>query len=1383
MFSPLAYPDGAMIYDLITHMPPPSHLALTPFDLYREPMVIVALADGREMEAATFSKRRSAYGSGSTMAEKNLRALYQELEDVRDNFPKALIHQVMIFDYCPPSASNTPPMPEGIYPIPPIEHSKRTTIKTVMCGISSQLLAEMTTLAKSFEVMTTIESPTHNPSDSGWDSSDKANGVSRRNSQRASPQANGRSTSASVVDRLQTRMSMPPVPSRPSIHHASSAPGRRPSTPVKSGLSNNPIPTDGTQSDAGSDSSTPDQAPYRPDSAQSSQAEFGKRVSVQGFGPGGANDRWRLRGKGRASVVIGSMYLQAGRWSDSLKELQEGAIAARSLNDHIWHGKALELILINLLLLGWSGLEFQVPTVCLPIDDRGKSTKLNQHMEIPDQPKHLRNLQVILPDLLDRILNLYSRKRAESEKLPSFPFSEATIRSCRIMVALHLSGGVLGKESLDMMVTGRLPAKALTTGPRLSVMPTRQHIVNTLFDAFPASHAYASELLTTVDRVSILSGIAAILGFIGFHRKKAMVIRELVSVLITGLVEGRTRGAADAGVHPAAGLLSMIPGDQRAGGVALDLTESDIEQGIEAFLELLCRSYGIVGYSVSRGSEFGDPGERDSDQAVAARIERHDASRFFGFLSIKLNILRACINFSEALPDLHGVLKFSSDLLRTAGSGVAPGARRQDVSPVIHPDEQSRLVTNISRNSDLANRLGVSGTEAEYWDEFLVRGITMEPLPSKRAPIPHAPSVLPGAVTERASQDVDPFIYNPFLKKPDDVTEQYLVADELATFRITMQNPYDLEVEIEQIRLETTGVRFEAIPETTKIGPNRTMVMRLKGRPKENGQVNVTGAIVKVRGCRERRFPIFSKPWIPTRDAKIKGTGFMTLEGRQTPVKGTVPTLEPVKLSLNAIQAQPLLNVKSTTLPQSSIMILEGERKAFSITLQNQSSTPVDFMLFSFKDSTQAPLQTALSNRDATAAELHEYELILMKKQALRLPKGNQRRHIDAGGEATFELEILGKPGLTSATVQIDYTHLGVPREEVSEQFYTRQVSVDLTVTVNAGLEVSRVDALPLHGAIPPALWERFGVSSPAENGDCCLLTLDMRNVWPGHMMVQIESDDGLSLEESILPGNTTRAVIPIERVFLEDPHAAIPSLNPAKERQFVVSSISPEMERTNREAFWYREKILQSLRATWRTVSGPKRTGTLDLRNLRLTPRMVEVVKVLEMGIDISIDTGEKKPDSDDDALAYVDEDMQVKIRVTNRTSKPISPMVRLVPTLRNRSANIALDYTRKLAWNGTLQQPLPQLQGRGSAEVVIGMTALCRGEFEFTATVEEVELWSDPEEKDGGQGEGRQRSSTEAALDAVLKLKDRRMWHSKRPFVLVVKDRDQLIESVDLS
>ena len=450
----------------------------------------------------------------------------------------------------------------------------------------------------------------------------------------------------------------------------------------------------------------------------------------------------------------------------------------------------------------------------------------------------------------------------------------------------------------------------------------------------------------------------------------------------------------------------------------------------------------------------------------------------------------------------------------------------------------------------------------------------------------------------------------------------------------------------------------------------------------------------------------------------------------------------------------------------------------FSVTLRNQSSTPVDFMLFTFKDSTQAPLKAALSNRDATPTEMHEYELILMKKQALRLPNGNRKRYIAPSSEATFDFEILGKPGLTSATIQVDYTHLGVPREEVTEQFYTRQVSLDLTVTVNASVELARADILPMDGPVPRPFWDDIGASASRDAGDYCLLSLDLRNSWPSQMAIHLQDDDGIVVEENILPGNTNRVLMPVKRVFLEDPHASIPSLNPAQDKQFVVSStkITPEMERANREAFWYREKILGTLRGTWATTSAPKRSGVLELRNLRLTPRMVEAVKVDEVGIDISV-KNDGEDSTAEDTAAYVDEFLQVRVHVTNRTSNPISPIVRLMPALCHRSLNVALDYTRKLGWNGTLQHILPRLQGRASADFVIGMTPLCRGEFEFTATVEEIQVWEDPnaadKDKRDSQG-GRERSDTQTMIDAALGVQERRVWHSRQPFVLMVKDRE---------
>ncbi|KAK3359242.1 TRAPP II complex [Lasiosphaeria hispida] len=1388
MFSPLAFPDGAMFYELITHQPPPSHLALSPFDLYREPLALIAVADGSEISNVVFSKRQSG---ARTVEETNIRGLYQELEDLRDRYPKILAHHVLIFDYVP--KENPIPIPEGIMTIPPAEHHKRTTMKTVMCDISALVLAEMTTLAKSFEGMSYIDSPgssssgVNGPSMAG----DEPPGLARRNSQFSLP-TGVRSSSASGLDRSHVRMSMPPAPSKGGAFGSSGSTPVRPSTPVssRSGLSNPPTTFDDISGVAhGSGPGSPEQqTPARPDTAEGIRSQSQERVSVQGFGPGGLNERWRNKGKCRVQVVLGSLYLQAGRWSNAVKELSEAAAVAKSINDHLWHGKALELMVISLLLLGRAGIEFQIPTALMPPPEKGTGvlTAIQEaEARLPKQSRWLRHLQVYLPDLLERIIGLYSRVSAEH--LPPLPLSEAVIRFCKVLAALHVADGELGPESIEMMVTGKAPGKTLTSSPRFNIIPPRTQVVASLFRAFPAS---ASELLTTVDRIVILSGIASVLGSLGLQRKKAIVVRELVSILVSGLVEARTRGAADVGIHPAAGLVALngLNGTSNGatGAGALELSEGDIEHGIDSFLGLLLKTYGVVG-------EYGESKDLDnSDKGVLERIQRQSAARFFGMRNVKLNILRSCINFSEALPDFAGVLKYSSDLLRTAGSGIAPGPRRENAYPVISKEEQTRLAANISKTTNLAKRLRIENLAADYWDEFLLRGIKLEPLPPTRTPVPHAKSILPDAAKTRASQDVNPFIYNPFLKQPDTAAiENVLIAGEAASFRITLQNPYEIEVFVESIRIESEGAEFESGVEGTVIGPYRTQILRISGTPKTAGALKITGAWIKVRGCRERRFPLFHEPWAPEDETKMKSIGLGALDLHAGAPSPAVQRLKPEFLELTVISQQPVVAVQSSTLPQSSVMILEGERQAFSITLHNLSTTtPVDFLLFSFHDSTQEPLQAALSSRDATPTELYEYELILAKKQALRLARrGDGKRFIPPGKTAVFDFEILGKPGLTNGLIQVDYAHLGVPHDEVDERFYTRRVSQELTVTVNASVEVSRIDVLPLHGSIPEPLWKRTGFLARAESEIAadthCLLILDLRNAWPSNMIVDLESDDGAKVEEHILPGNTSRVILPVKRVYLEDPHAFIPALNPSRQRQFVVSSkISPEVERANREAFWYREKILDSLRGTWRSISGAERRGTIELRSMRLTARMIEAVKVEEVGIEISVvEPSDDEGDDDDSAssvqtkakkannVVYVDEFFQLRVRITNRTDQPVYPSLRVMPSLCRRPLNVALDFTRKFAWNGTLQQALPLLPGKGHVDVVTGVTALCRGEFEVAASVEETRLWtpSSAEEK----RRTRPRSETQTMMDMVLGKKERRIWHARRGCRVLVRDR----------
>ncbi len=125
-------------------------------------------------------------------------------------------------------------------------------------------------------------------------------------------------------------------------------------------------------------------------------------------------------------------------------------------------------------------------------------------------------------------------------------------------------------------------------------------------------------------------------------------------------------------------------------------------------------------------------------------------------------------------------------------------------------------------------------------------------------------------------------------------------------------------------------------------------------------------------------------------------------------------------------------------------------------------------------------------------------------------------------------------------------------------------------------------------------------------------------------------------------------------------------------------------------------------------------------------------------------------------------------------------------MPSLRHRPLNVALDFTRKFAWNGTLQRALPPLAAGSATEVALGAVPLCRGEFEISASVEETRLWSPPAaaNKDSNDNDDvaagtvppptrRERSETEIMMDAVLGAKERRIWHSRRPCFVSVRDR----------
>lgn len=1070
----------------------------------------------------------------------------------------------------------------------------------------------------------------------------------------------------------------------------------------------------------------------------------------------------------------------------------------------------------------------------------------------------LQNLCHLLPDLINNILHLYVRAATfTADQIPQVSFAESTIRFAKLLTTIQVSHGILDDEGLQSVVFNTDRRITHDTIPsQISSFPTKSDIASVLFRAFP--NTLPEYNLEITARVMILTGIASVLARLGYHRKKVFVLRELMSLLLPALVQSRKDSAAELGVHPAASLSNFDLGVEHLESGPVSSATIGSEHGAQGFLVLICEVYGAMltssvpsdildAASSTKSSDKWNAGEEynDTTQAIIARALKHVKTRSFGNMDLKLDILRSCINLCEALSDLHGVSVFSGHLLRTAGSGIAPGPDSSDGSPSLSIEEQLRLSNNVIRTANAARHLGIQNVEAEYWDEFLVRDIEVIKTSFAQAPTARRKEELEASKVSGIKQS-GPFIYNPFTARATSTsTEPMLVAHEEALFLITLQNLYDFDLEIEWVKLDVPHNVMKSQALGVTIGPYRTQTMQLLATPQVAGALSFTGCIAKVRGCRERQFPLFKAPWTNGKETKMKHIGlaaaFAPIERRISATanaaqsKGYTADASPIPATLvaNVIEHQPNIIVKATSLSQSAVMLLDGETKKFTITLKNVSQIPADLLLLSFSDSTSAALQSALADKSLTSAETYEIELASYSTDVFRLPQSHNDSEysIPAKGSITLEIEVIGRPGLTHGTVHIDYGYLGVPRSLVKNYFFTRQVRFEIAITVNSSIDLVRNDILPFTSNftwqnqrrhIPSSDDERFSpttdqISSnehlPLKNenrfrfllrqlglgthgSDHCLIVLDFCNAWPHALSISlqvrpstimnpttVDADPwqrAYAVHETLQPGRSSRLVILLPRVLLENPHLPIPSLHSTKKRQFVLSAtkVAPEIERTSREAFWYREEILKYIRATWKEES-TGRHGSIELRALRLSPRMVDAFKLEDVSIELFLQaditsTSSEMPDvvqlSRSHFCVPVDTFLTLCVRITNRLSQPIYPLLRIQPALRGQPYNIALDLAKKFAFNGLLQQMLPLLKAAEETVVKVGVIWLCSGDYDIGAVVEEGRLWESPNEN-VSSGETNQ-TGEELDMARILERNERRIWGARESLVVQVRN-----------
>lgn len=958
MFAPLGFPNGVLLFSFSSSTVSEDHASLSPYESFRDTFLVLGVADGNS-NASSNNEASDALNGVETSQNKMYLTLAQSLTKMRQDFPRALSHQLLVFD-APESLMAEKP-PNGIICVPSSGRSRSTTMKTAMCDISALLLSDMVAFAKTIQAKDAIDSPGFTMSVRSSAFPEGANGVDLDKSNRDDSFLSDRPMSFPAARNL-TPSSQPRSRSRSPANRPMSS--RRKSTDESEDFQRSfPDPAhDPIKRPLGRGASK-DRRMTRSDSLNASEHAINRLRARQG-------------------VVIGSLFTMSGRWADALRELVESTTRARMFNDYMWHAKGLENILVTMLLLVWARIEFTVPAICYPNPEKaltGKSlpsSGLIRTSESSDQngdgySRTIANLSAILPDLVHLIINVHNKATIlQSEVLPQFPYSECVTRLTYLLTVFYRFDGQVNSRALNFLILGDksgnrsyLPKETQMRGS------AKQDVSSLLFKAFPAELFKSS--MSLLDTITILSGMATVLSLARLQRKWALVVRDMLSLLVPRLIQARKLGAAELGIHPAASLAARHGLNAEAATGSINANGESIEQGLHNLLAALCSTFGVTEDGILneekvRQSSSSDISTEDVLEYLREYVDNDSVAQSFGGFDLKADILRLCANFSEALPNFQDVIYFTVLLLRTAGSGSAAGAGDVGLDIRLAREEQMRFASKINRTLGVFKATEAAKLECSYWDPFLVRSIDLPTAPTDSE---LDTGLSKGPPTDAANGPaVNPFIHNAFPQTKEAVkADRTLIAGENSQLIVVMQNLYDFEILIEKIQLIGHGTDFACKPHSAVLAPRRIQQILISATALTEGELRINSCLVKVQGFCEQKFLIFPKPWKPELDFKIKSSGLAVLR-RATARPSSLASAASEKVDkasgatkLNAttcifrvIHAQPELRIISATLPQSTMTMLEGEQRSFTINTRNIStSVPIDFLEIFFVHSAQ----------------------------------------------------------------------------------------------------------------------------------------------------------------------------------------------------------------------------------------------------------------------------------------------------------------------------------------------------------------------------------------------------------------------------------------------
>lgn len=1025
---------------------------------------------------------------------------------------------------------------------------------------------------------------------------------------------------------------------------------------------------------------------------------------------------------GRQAKIMGNFYLLAGRAPEAVKYFVEAAVNARKSDDPLWLASALEGLAVSCVVLRYLDLPFllQNPVLTqilysvkpkllfsvsrLSSESFGRSpafsprsstssvnvTALNttasnaSAQEVDSLP-----FSEFLKLVALRITQFYLLSAADLENsVPDVVFVELVIRSAKLMVALHLGGA-----SPRNVAAALLENSAITKSEGLCV--SKSEIVHELENVFTTQLID----LNFVHQCKVYCALASIYEDLELHRKQAFVLRLLLISILPKLPRIERTG--------------VLPGAASA-------------VSIRAIFHTLFKAYRINT-------------ESEIDSFLAA-THRND------WITIQLQLIKICLRIAEALKDYETLAQLCI-LTFTRFSHCLPN------------QDQLKLRSKLEWLAYMpgANLL------LPHPDMFMVRRIQLVPPANSDVHLVDEP-------------DTNDTTFRPANKAAKTKIPLLFVGD-TSQLKISVQNPFVFDFDLlaleivasEPDQIQTIGSYLKRGPVTpfgqhapenwnARPGETTTSVQLpaesmtqifVSVKTIKAGQVTIKGINARIGRGDPQFFPIIDRELsVPTHKQKPTLTLQVDLLAKlmQNLTLGNAGSrATTLCLSLSVAPVQPTLEIVENLITNNSIMLLEGERRAYSLRLRSSSDESINFLSFSSWDSTIDALTSKLNSAPSYPSEdVYELEWLVLRNKAITVRNreaiASKYEVILPDQDLDLQYEILGKRGMTELKLILEYGNRN--KEKNGEKGdIIKTVSLNIAVTVRPALEVAVCDLVPF---VSSTNYEQFDISSDCVNSQSnihllfdfvrnarasdnlssyCLLVLDIRNLWKLPLEVTISKSYAKSsykVTQSVGAARTTRFLLPIMRLSLPDAEKPIPSL---RDKQIVKNTTITEAEANERyRRFWVKEALLAGLVGSWKSTGDHfERSGTIDFRCIRLDSAMTrallhDAVLVQQVLVDEHGETVEKK-DSD-----YVVERETLYIlitRICNHGSSKIGGMLRYLPYPTCASVKLDLAIDQKILYNGVLQKPVSV--GAGSTvEDQMGFMVLECGRYEWGTYVD---------------------------------------------------------------